>query len=231
MLIRDYTTDRANLSSVSENPGPGARPPARKQRSDGRRSRETILRQAAQLATVEGLDGLSISRLAEAAGMSKSGLFAHFDSKQELQLATIDAESALFAEQVVAAVAAAAGPLERIEQLAENYLRWVEASYPGGCFFASLVSEMDTHPGPVRDRALQFMDDWLRLLESAVREAQGDGEIDPSEDAEQLVFDLEASLFLGNALYVAGQGSAALDRARRAIERRLAAAKKDAAAS
>ena len=74
----------------------------RKARSDGERSRTAILREAAQLATVEGLAGLSIGRLAEAVGMSKSGLFAHFGSKQELQLATIETASAIFAEEVIA---------------------------------------------------------------------------------------------------------------------------------
>ena len=196
----------------------------RRQRSDGLRSREAILREAARLATVEGLDGLSISRLAEAVGMSKSGLFAHFGSKEELQLATIDSARALFDELVVTPAAAAATPLARLEQLAENYLRYVDGTFPGGCFFASLVPEIDTHPGPVRDEALRFMSDWLAQLEAAVRDAQQEGELDPAEDAEQLVFDLEASLFLGNALYVAGQGPTALDRARRAIERRLATA-------
>jgi AcrR family transcriptional regulator len=79
----------------------------RRKRSDGLRSREAILREAARLATVEGLDGLSISRLAEAVGMSKSGLFAHFGSKEELQLATIDSARALFDELVVTPAAAA----------------------------------------------------------------------------------------------------------------------------
>ena len=73
--------------------------PSRKRRSDGERSRNAILREAAQLATVEGIDGLSIGRLADAVGMSKSGLFAHFGSKEELQLATIEAASALFTER------------------------------------------------------------------------------------------------------------------------------------
>jgi AcrR family transcriptional regulator len=198
--------------------------PPRKRRSDGERSREAILREAAKLATVEGLDGLSIARLAEAVGMSKSGLFAHFGSKEELQLATIDTARTLFEELVVAPAAAAPTPLERLRQLTENYLRYVDGTFPGGCFFASLVPEIDTRPGPVRDRALGFMDDWLGELERAVREAQHRGELNDAEDPQQLVFDLEASLFLGNALYVAGQGSTALGRARHAIERRLASA-------
>jgi AcrR family transcriptional regulator len=156
--------------------------------------------------------------------MSKSGLFAHFGSKEELQLATIDTARALFDELVVAPAAGATTPLERLRQLAENYLRYVDGTFPGGCFFASLVPEVDTRPGPVRDAALSFMADWLGELETTVRDAQRADELDEREDAQQLVFDIEASLFLGNALWAAGHGSTALDRARRAIERRLAAA-------
>src|SRR4051812_43429092 len=128
----------------------------RKRRSDGERSRNAILREAAKLATVEGLSGLSIARLADAVGMSKSGLFAHFGSKEELQLATIDTAAAIFDEQVVAPSRAAATGLERLRGLAEHFLGHVEANvFPGGCFFASVLAEVDTHPGPVRDRMLE----------------------------------------------------------------------------
>ena len=196
----------------------------RKRRSDGERSRNAILREAAQLATVEGIDGLSISRLAHAVGMSKSGLFAHFGSKEELQLATIETAGALFAEQVIAPAAAAPTALARLRQLAENYLRHVEGAYPGGCFFAALTAEMDTHPGPVRDQAVHFMDGWLERLEVAVRDAQAEGAIDPAEDAAQLAYELEAYLILANAMFVIRRESTPIDRARGAIERRLAAA-------
>src|SRR5436190_14086784 len=93
----------------------------RRRRSDGERSRNAILREAGQLATVEGISGLSISRLAEAVGMSKSGLFAHFGSKEELQLATVDSATALFNELVVAPALSAPG-IERLRQLPENFL-------------------------------------------------------------------------------------------------------------
>jgi AcrR family transcriptional regulator len=197
----------------------------RSRRSDGERSRSAILREAAQLATVEGIEGLSISRLAEAVGMSKSGLFAHFGSKEGLQLATIETASALFNEQVVEPALLAPSGLERLQQLAENFLRHVEDSvFPGGCFFASVAAEMDTHPGPVRDLAVQLTDDWLQQLETAVQDAQAEGAIDPLEDAAQLAFELDAYLLLANAQFVVSQDSAPIERARRAIERRLTAA-------
>jgi len=199
--------------------------PARKQRSDGERSRNAILREAAKLATVEGIDGLSIGRLAEAVGMSKSGLFAHFGSKQELQLATIETASALFTEQVIDPALAAPTGIERLRALAENFLLHVESNvYPGGCFFASVATEMDTRPGPVRDRALRLTVEWTEQLETAVRDSQREGAIDPAEDPEQLAFELDSYLLLANAQFVSSQESAPIDRARRALERRLAAA-------
>src|SRR3954465_14746757 len=119
---------------------PAPRAP-RRRRSDGERSRTAILHEAARLATVEGLDGLSIGRLADAVGMSKSGLFAHFGSKEELQLATIETAWALFGELVIAPALAAPTGLERLVALTENFLRHVEESvFPGGCFFASVVT-------------------------------------------------------------------------------------------
>ena len=105
--------------------------------------------------------------------MSKSGLFAHFGSKEELQLATIETASALFTEQVIEPASLAPTGLERLRQLAENFLRHVEGDvYPGGCFFASVAAEMDTHPGPVRDLAVQVTYEWFRKLEAAVRDAE-----------------------------------------------------------
>jgi len=201
----------------------GAR--VRKRRSDGERSRAAILEQAARLATVEGIDGLSIGRLAAAVGMSKSGLFAHFGSKEELQLATIETASALFAELVIEPASLAPDGLARLRHLAENFLRHVEeGTYPGGCFFASVAAEMDTRPGPVRDRALQLTSEWLAQLETAVRDAQAEGAIDAAEDPEQLAFELDAYLLLANLQFVVSQEPAAIDRARRAVERRLVAA-------
>lgn len=197
----------------------------RRRRSDGERSRSAILREAAQLATVEGIEGLSISRLAEAVGMSKSGLFAHFGSKEELQLATIETASAIFNDQVVKPATLAPTGLERLQQFLENFLRHVEDSvFPGGCFFASVAAEMDTHPGPVRDHAIRLTDDWLQQLGTAVRDAQAEGAIDPSEDAAQLAFELDAYLLLANAQFVVSQESAPMKRARRAVEHRLTVA-------
>jgi AcrR family transcriptional regulator len=202
----------------------------RKKRADGERSRNAILREAARLATVEGLAGLSIGRLAEAVGMSKSGLFAHFGSKEELQLATIDTASAIFKEEVLDPAEAAQTGIERLRVLSERFLGHVEEGvFPGGCFFASVLAEMDTHPGPVRDRALQTVVDWTGRLAQAVKDAQAEGALDPDEDPDQLAFELDAYLLLANAMFVMAQDPEPLDRARRAIDRRLALSSRPAA--
>jgi AcrR family transcriptional regulator len=197
----------------------------RRRRSDGERSRNAILREAGQLATVEGISGLSIGRLAVAVGMSKSGLFAHFGSKEELQVATIEMARAEFTEQVIEPAAVAETGLERVRQLGEGYLRYVEGGvYPGGCFFASVAAEMAMRPGPVRDGAVEVLDQFSRQLETAIRDAQAEGAIDPSEDAGQLAFELGGYLFLANAQFAVSQESAPIDRARRALEGRIRAA-------
>src|SRR4051812_36173267 len=127
--------------------GSNAERPARRRRSDGERSRAAILDEAARLATVEGIGGLSLSRLSDAVGMSKSGLFAHFKSKQELQLATIEVANSLFDEQVLEPASSASTGLERLRLLTDSYLRYVEAeTFPGGCFFASVLAEVEMQP-------------------------------------------------------------------------------------
>lgn len=200
--------------------------PARRHRSDGERRRSAILSEAAKLATVEGIEGLSIGRLADAVGMSKAGLYAHFGSKQELQLATIETATGIFDERVVKPASAAGTALERLQLLAENFLRHVEDGvFPGGCFFASVAAEMDTRSGPVRDVAVQLTEDWLAQLEAAVRDAQDEGAIDPSEDPAQLAFELDSYLLLANAQFVAGGDARPIERARGALAHRLSAAR------
>jgi AcrR family transcriptional regulator len=200
----------------------GAAVPSRRHRSDGMRSREAILQQAARLATVEGLQGLSLGRLADSVGMSKSGLFAHFRSKEQLQLATLETADAIFQAEVVGPALGAASGITRLRALSEAFLDHLERGvFPGGCFFASVAAEIDTHPGPVRDHALAFVADWFEHLESAVAEAQAEHTLDADEDPAQIAFEVDAHLLLANAQYVATGDPAALDRARRAIDRLL----------
>jgi AcrR family transcriptional regulator len=195
-----------------------------RRRSDGERSRAAILRQAARLATVDGLDGLSLAHLADAVGMSKSGLFAHFRSKEELQLATVDAARAIFEELVIEPAAAATAGLPRLRAYVTRFLDHVEEGvFPGGCFFVSAVSELDTHPGPVRDVAIAFSQRWLELLAAEVAAAQAAGTLDPAADPAQIAFELNAFMVLGNMQFVASGKPAALDPVRTAVASRLAA--------
>jgi AcrR family transcriptional regulator len=203
---------------------PATAPPPRRQRSDGERSRAAILREAAQLATVEGLGGLSLARLAAAVGMSKSGLFAHFGSKEELQLATIEAAGAIFDEQVIDPAEQEPAGVPRLRAYVERFLGHVgDGIFPGGCFFVSAMGELDTHPGAVRDSAMAFSQRWLGLLAGQVAAGQAAGELDPAADPSQIAFELNAYMVLGDMQFVAAGDAAALDRARRAVDARLGA--------
>jgi AcrR family transcriptional regulator len=208
------------MTSTPANPPPTRAP--RRQRSDGERSRAAILREAARLATVDGLDGLSLANLADAVGMSKSGLFAHFGSKEELQLATIEAASTIFEEEVIEPARETTACVLRLQAYVERFLDHVEEGvFPGGCFFVSAVSELDTHPGPVRDDAMAFSQRWLGLLAEEVAAGQEAGELDPRADPPQVAFELNAFMVLGNMQFVASGDPAALDHVRRAVETRL----------
>jgi AcrR family transcriptional regulator len=198
--------------------------PVRRQRSDGERSRAAILRAAARLATVEGLDGLSLARLAAAVGMSKSGLFAHFGSKEELQLATIDAASTIFDRLVIEPAGEKAAGVPRLRAYVERFLEHVEEGvFPGGCFFVSAMGELGTHPGAARDGAMAFSQRWLALLAQQVAAAQTAGDLDPTADPSQIAFELNAYMVLGNMQFVASADPAALERVRRAVDTRLVA--------
>ena len=199
--------------------------PARKRRSDGERSRAAILDAATRLATVEGLDGLSIGRLAEHTGMSKSGLYAHFGSKEELQLATIDAASEIFVREVIEPARATEG-IARVEALADAFLSYIERGvFAGGCFFRAAQAEYDTNPGLVRDKVREAHGSWLRYLEQQVRGAQERGEITASEEPAQLAFEIYAMLETADSMYQLNDDPAALERGRSGIRALLARAK------
>lgn len=196
--------------------------PGRKPRSDGERSRRTILDAAAKLATVEGLEGLSIGRLADHIGMSKSGLYAHFGSKEELQLAAIETANAIFDAEVIAPAEQAASPLEQVRVLCEKFLSHVERGvFPGGCFFASAAAEFDTHPGAVKERIAEFQHGWTDRLVRLIREARAAGELSAKEDPGQLAFELNGFLLMANMAFLLYGSPQPIERARDAIASRL----------
>src|SRR5262245_59404885 len=195
----------------------------RRRRADGERSRQAILRGAANLATIDGLRGLSIGELAAHIGMSKSGLYAHFGSKEELQLATVQTAHEIFDAEIVEPAQAIADPLERLQALCEGFLSYLERRvFPGGCFFASATAELDTHPGPVKDRVASVQQHWMDQLQQLIHEAQQAGSLDATEDPAQLAFELEAYLLMGNSAFVLNNDPGALRQARTAIGNRLA---------
>lgn len=202
-----------------------AAPSTRRRRADGERSRQAILRGAANLATVEGLRGLSIGELAAHIGMSKSGLYAHFGSKEELQLATVETAREIFDVEVIEPTLAIEDPLERLQALCEGFLSHLERRvFPGGCFFASAAAELDTHPGPVKDEITAVQQHWMDQLQQLIREAQNTGSLNPTEEPAQLAFELEAYLLMGNTAFVLNNDPAPLQQARTAIRDRLARA-------
>jgi AcrR family transcriptional regulator len=191
----------------------------------GARSRRAILRAAASLATVEGLEGLSIGNLASQIGMSKSGLYSHFTSKEELQLATVETAKEIFDSEVVEPAGGIEDPLEKIRVLCDAFLDHIERRvFPGGCFFASVAAEFDTHPGAVRDRIAALQLEWTSGIETLIQEAKARGQLRADEDAASLAFELDSFILTGNTRFVLNDDPIYIARARAAIARRLDAA-------
>ncbi|HSQ55237.1 MAG TPA: TetR/AcrR family transcriptional regulator [Gemmata sp.] len=186
-------------------------------------SREAILHAAARLVSTRGLEGLSIGDLAAEVGMSKSGLYAHFKSKEELELATIDTAVAIFDAEVLQPTSNAAAGLPRLNSLVDSFLSHLERRvFPGGCFFASVAAELDTRPGPARDRVAAVIEGWLKLLHQCIVDAQGAREIDPRADTDQAAFEIDAMIMAANYLFVMSNDATRLRQARKGVDNVLA---------
>jgi AcrR family transcriptional regulator len=194
----------------------------RKQREDGLRTRKAILSEAVSLATVEGLEGLSIGGLAKATGISKSGLYAHFGSKQELQLATIDEAERIFKFEVIDPSATAPEGLAQLVGVCDLFFDHLQRhTFPGGCFFASAVLEMGTRPGPVKERVGQFQQMFIGVVYGYADKAHELGQLPADDDLMLLVFELNGIILAANTSFVMTDDPAMLDVARRAVRRRL----------
>jgi AcrR family transcriptional regulator len=194
----------------------------RRPRADGERTRSAILRAAASLATVDGLEGLSIGNLAAAIGMSKSGLYAHFGSKQELQLATVQEAGRIFADEVVQPALAAPPGLAQLGAVCEAFFEHLRRrTFPGGCFFAGAALEMGTRPGPVKEAVAGFQAGFVDLLRGFAATAIEQGELPPGEDPDQLAFELNGICLAADANFVLHDNPAVLDLARQVARRRL----------
>src|SRR3954449_7767103 len=199
------------------------RPGQRQPRADGERTRGAILRAAASLATVEGLEGLSIGNLAAATGISKSGLYAHFGSKQELQLATVEEAERILNEEVVRPALAARPGLAQLAAACEAFFSYVQRRvFPGGCFFAATSLEMGARPGPVKDRLAAIQADFTALLRSFAATAIEQRQLPGHENPDLLAFELHAILLGADTKFVLHDDPAALDLARRVVRQRLA---------
>ncbi|MEU7525313.1 TetR/AcrR family transcriptional regulator [Saccharothrix sp. NPDC042600] len=183
----------------------------------GEQTRRQILRRAAEIASVEGLEGLSIGRLATELEVSKSGVFAHFGSKEELQLATVRAAAKIFVDEVVTPALDLPPGVARLELLLEGWLAYSERrTFPGGCFFYAVQAEFDARPGRVRDAVAEYGRSWNALVRETV-----EGVPELAVDAGQVAFELVAFLEMANAQSVLHDDPAAYARARAAVRSRL----------
>jgi AcrR family transcriptional regulator len=188
----------------------------------GSGTRDAILRRSVEIASLEGLEGLTIGRLATEFKMSKSGIFRHFGSKQELQLATLERAMALFRHEVLEPAAAAEPGLDRLRALLANYLSYLERDVlPGGCFLSAAGAEFDGRPGAVRDAIAASSRDWGRELERQAKLARDNGELPADVEPAQLVFELGAYATRATAAYQLYGDRRAFDRARTAITKSL----------
>jgi AcrR family transcriptional regulator len=200
-------------------------PSAKRTRADGERTREAIVTAAVSLATVEGLEGLSIGHLAAALEMSKSGVYAHFDSKQDLQLATVrEAERIFDAEVIDPALAAPPGLAQLVTLCDAYYDHLLRRTFPGGCFFAGAALEMGTRPGPVKERIAAFQMRFTGLIRQFIVTAAEQGELPSAEDADALTLELNGLILAANTSFVLRQDEAAVTLARHVTHRRLGVA-------
>jgi AcrR family transcriptional regulator len=177
--------------------------------------RDAILERAVEVASEEGLEGLTIGRLSSELGLSKSGLFGHFGSKEELQLAAVDAASAIFLREVIQPALAEPEGAPRLRAYCDRWVGYLERKvFSGGCFFAAASTEFDGRPGPVRDRVRDGQRAWLAELAKQSKLAS-------VKDPEQLVFEVYSLVVGANVNYQLFEDERAFAHARTAIERLL----------
>jgi AcrR family transcriptional regulator len=193
----------------------GGRLVGRKPRADGVESRRAILQAAANLATTRGLEGLSIGELAQHIGMSKSGLYAHFKSKEELELATIETAAEIFERGVLGPAGESPGGLSRVLALSEAFFGHLERRvFPGGCFFATVAVQLASRPGRPRDRVMELQKRWIEQFAEALGQAVAGGELPRDTDIDQLVFEITAMMVRANFTWIVTGETRVLEQAR-----------------
>jgi AcrR family transcriptional regulator len=191
----------------------------------GERTRDAILTEAVALASQVGLEGLSIGTLSERLGMSKSGLFAHFGSKEDLQLQTLKQGQSRFAETVFLPALNQSRGLPRLRALFDNWLGWVRQSseFPGGCLILAASIEYDDRPGAVRDALVAGQRELRGAIAKSIRMAIDEGHLHADADPWQLTFELFGIVLATHHDHRLLGDARALDRARAAFERLVAA--------
>ena len=169
---------------------PLATPIARRVLPKGRQTKAAIVDAALRLASHIGLEGLSIGAVADETGMSKSGVFAHFGSREELQLSVVREYHERFAREVFEPILAQARGLPRLRALFANWMKRTSAEIDAGCLYIGGAAEFDDRPGPVRDALVQSVKTWLSALHRTVSQAQQEGHLAADVDPAQLVFEI-----------------------------------------
>ncbi|NEA19988.1 TetR/AcrR family transcriptional regulator [Streptomyces halstedii] len=203
-----------------------ARPDGRVER--GNQTRQLVLARAVQVASTEGLDGLSLGRLATELKLSKSGVFALFGSKEELQLATVRAAVTIFVDHVLTPTRAVGPGLGRVWRMCESWLTYSRTRvFRGGCFFYATIAEFDSRRGKVHDALAATQTGWVTFVEETLEEARVRGELSADTDISQLAFELIAFMELANAESVLHDNAPGYTKATRAILGRLRAVATD----
>lgn len=193
----------------------------------GEQTREAILEEAAELASLVGLGGLTIGTLAAATKLSKSGLYAHFASKETLQVDVLNHARESFTDRVVRVAIKAPRGEPRLRALFEGWLAWQSGGYAGGCIFVDAASEFDDQPGPVRDELVRAERDKNETVTVIVRSAISEGQFRPDVDAEQLAYEFEGMLLAHHHAKRLMGDPRADERALRAFERVVASCRVD----
>ncbi|WP_042382995.1 TetR/AcrR family transcriptional regulator [Streptacidiphilus melanogenes] len=190
----------------------------------GNETRRLVLARAVRIASTEGLTALSIGRLATELDLSKSGVFALFGSKEELQLATVRAAEQVYLDRVITPAQQRPAGLERLWALLEGWLEYSRTRvFPGGCFFYAVGAEFDAQPGRVRDRLVEGSSHWHELINGQLEAARAGGQLTAEADVEQLAFEVLALLEYANAMSLLHDDEAPYARSRRAVLRLLRA--------
>jgi AcrR family transcriptional regulator len=195
--------------------------------SKGRQTRQTILKQALELSTEVGLEGLTVGVLARKVGMSKSGLYAHFASKEDLQSQVLDVAAEHFVEVVIVPALKEPRGIPRLQALFERWLDWATENLSGGCPFISAAAEFDDRSGPVRDTLVAHKHNVLETIARAIRICIQEGHISGILDVDQITFEIWGLLLAHHHYARLMHRKDARDRAVQALQRLLEQAKKD----